>query len=177
MPGSMMIVLTGAVALLGAFTTGGLAQSASNAQSTETLQPQTVGTATSNGAFLVSVNYCTVVMNTQCMVSVMTSAASPASASSAAPVETTNPAIESATIPTLFSIPTSAAAPSTEASMPSETQPPSSYGTEMTQPAPTASSPTGAPATTTPLTAAAAGIKAFPPAAWGAAILAVAVLI
>ncbi|GAB0132115.1 hypothetical protein EsDP_00000559 [Epichloe bromicola] len=181
MSASKMTVFTGAVALLGAFATGGLAQSLSNAQSTQTLQPSPVGTTTSNGALLVSMNYCTVVMNTQCQMSVMTSAAPPpsqASASSAAPVETTNPAIESVPIPTPFSVPTSAVAPSTEA--PSPTDASSSYGTEVTEPATTATqlSPTGAPAVpTTALTAAAAGIKAFPGAAWGAAILAVAVLL
>lgn len=64
--------------------------------------------------------------------------------------------------------------------MPTETESPS-YGTgEITEPVGTAtqSSPTGSPAVTaTALTAAAAGIKAFPGAAWGAAVLAIAVLL
>ncbi|OAQ66440.1 hypothetical protein VFPPC_16030 [Pochonia chlamydosporia 170] len=179
---SKMTIFTGLVAL-STFAAGSVAESWSNTQSIKTLEPHNVGTATANGALLVSMNYCSIVINTQCQLSVMTSAPAsppPQSAASVLPVETTLDPIKSVPIPTRFSAPTSAVAPSTEATMPTETGS-STYETgEITEPVATATetSPTGAPAmTTTALTAAAAGIKAFPGAAWGAAILAVAVLL
>ncbi|KAG6324729.1 hypothetical protein E4U22_000078 [Claviceps purpurea] len=175
-----MTTLTGMIALLSAFATGGLAQSLSTAQTTETLEPSLLGTTTSNGAILVSMNYCSVILNTQCHISVMTSAASPPSASTAPSVETTSSAYASGPLPTSPSASTSAAVASSTETSQSTNTPSSSYGSEVTAPASTASQSSGAgsPAvTTSSFTAGAAGTKAFRGAAWGAAILAVAALI
>ncbi|KAG5947130.1 hypothetical protein E4U53_006456 [Claviceps sorghi] len=154
-----MTIFTGVIALLGAFATGSLAQS------TETLAPSPLGTATSDGAVLVTMNYCTVVANTQCQVSVMTSAAAAA---------TNEPAAGSGPLPTNPGSASAVSPASTEAPPDSS----SGYASEVTAPASTLpSTALGAPAmTNTPLTAAAAGIKALPAAAWGAAILAMAAL-
>ncbi|KZZ92503.1 hypothetical protein AAL_06129 [Moelleriella libera RCEF 2490] len=147
------------------------AESWSNAQSTKTLEPAALGTSTSNGALLVSMNYCTVVMNTQCQVSVMTSAAPPPTQGNP-PVTTTNSAVQSVPVPTPFTMSSSTVASSTVA--PSSTEESTS---ETTEPA-TVTSHSGTPAvTSSALTAAAAGIKAFPGAAWGAAFLAVAMML
>ncbi|KAG5974996.1 hypothetical protein E4U58_002251 [Claviceps cyperi] len=174
-----MTTLIGMIALLSAFATGGLAQSLSNAQTTETLAPSPLGTTTLNGALLVSMNYCSVIVNTQCEISVMTSAAFPPSASSAPSVETTSSAYASSPLPTSPSVSTSAAVASSTETSQSTNKPSSSYGSEVTAPASTASQSSGAGSpvvTTSSFTAGAAGTKVFRGAAWGAAILAVAAL-
>ncbi|KAG6111434.1 hypothetical protein E4U14_002473 [Claviceps sp. LM454 group G7] len=175
-----MTSLTGMIVLLSAFAMGGLAQSSSNAQTTETLAPSLLGTTTSNGALFVSMNYCSVIINTQCQISVMTSAAAPPAASTAPSVETTSSAYVSGPLPTSPSVSTSAAVASSTETSQSTNKPSSSYGSEVTAPASTASQSSGAgsPAvTTSSFTAGAAGTKAFRGAAWGVAILAVAALI
>ncbi|KAG5981394.1 hypothetical protein E4U55_002983 [Claviceps digitariae] len=167
MCGSKMTIFTGLVGLLSALATGSLAQSLTNAQSTETLAPSPLGTTTSDGAVLVTLNYCTVVRNTQCQLSVTTSASSAPAA-----VPTDDAAAQPARpVPT-----TSADAAQPSDSSPSSS-PSSSYSSEVMSTT-TQTAFVGAPAmTTTAVTAAAAGIKALPGAAWGVAILAFAVLI
>ncbi|KJK84316.1 hypothetical protein H634G_00680 [Metarhizium anisopliae BRIP 53293] len=228
MPGPKMNVLAGLVAALGVFVTGAVAESGvANGQVTKTLEPKPIGTATENGALLVSMNFCSVVVNTQCRVSVMTSApasgptsapssdlglsrasaAAPAPAPAPAPgsappqaasvdaaaTETsspveTNDAVQSVVpivpLPTRFSVPASApasaGAESTEAAMPTETESPDQRTIEMTNSSGTVTQPssTGAPAiTSSALAAAAADIKVLPSVAWGALILAMAMVL
>ncbi|KAF5136885.1 hypothetical protein E5D57_000659 [Metarhizium anisopliae] len=78
------------------------------------------------------------------------------------------------------SAPASAGAESTEAAMPAETEPPNQPTIEMTNSSGTVTRPssTGAPAiTSSALAAAAADIKALPSVAWGALILAMAMVL
>ncbi|QUC23149.1 uncharacterized protein UV8b_07390 [Ustilaginoidea virens] len=176
MPSSIMTFLTGLAALFVAFA-GASAQTWSSTWSSTTLQPLAMGTSTLDGALLVSINYCTVIVNTQCQVSVTTSLPSQASPVSSTPIPTTSPTIPSVPIPTPFSVPPSAAASSPEAPPLTATQT-ASYGsetTDTTQAAATTSSSSAGTSVVT--TAAAAGIKALPGAAWDAAILAIAVLL
>ncbi|TWU78253.1 hypothetical protein ED733_008155 [Metarhizium rileyi] len=199
MPGFKFSILTGLVAVLGALVTGGVAESGADHQSVKTLDPKPIGTATDNGVLLVSMNYCSVVMNTQCQVSVMTSAPGsepaptpapgpPESASAVDQVETdgavaTRSAIESVIpVPTRFSAPSPPGAESTEVAATTQTESPINGTGDITKPAGTApgSSSAGAPAVTSSALAAAAAAadsKALPGALWGAAILAMAVVL
>ncbi|KHN97161.1 uncharacterized protein MAM_04758 [Metarhizium album ARSEF 1941] len=97
MPGLKVSLSTGLAALLGALVTGGIAES--------------------GGALFVSMNYCSVVMNTQCHVSVMTSA--PASDSGPGSASTPAPQPASGSAPAQ-SAPAPAAAAATETSRPVE---------------------------------------------------------
>ncbi|KAG8409819.1 hypothetical protein J3458_018900 [Metarhizium acridum] len=96
------------------------------------------------------------------------------------PVET-NDAVQSVVpIPTRISVPASAGAESTEAAMSTETESPNQRTSEITNSSGTVTRPsrTGAPAvTSSALAAAAADIKALPGVAWGALILAVAMML
>lgn len=142
---------------------------------------------------LVSMNYCSVIYNTVCQVSVITQGAPPpadtgvvpppvATTGTVAAVETSNPPPNSVPAVTRFSVPSHDSIPSvTETQMTKPTQSSSSEEDTgvVTEPVQTETQPaqTSQPTTIKPLTAAAAGVKAFPGAAWGAAILAILCLI
>ncbi|KND89398.1 hypothetical protein TOPH_06052 [Tolypocladium ophioglossoides CBS 100239] len=93
MPASKMAVFTSVMALVSAFAAGvlGVAPNApySNGVSTETAAPQEVGSTTSAGSLVYSLNVCAIVHSTSCAVSMSTGGAAPpvgqASTGSAAP--------------------------------------------------------------------------------------------
>ncbi|KAL6815785.1 hypothetical protein GGI42DRAFT_348711 [Trichoderma sp. SZMC 28013] len=63
-----MTMALASLLLSGAFAT----TQYSDSQSTVTAEPQQIGTTTSNGILMYSMNYCTVIENTQCQVSLST---------------------------------------------------------------------------------------------------------
>ncbi|POR36955.1 Uncharacterized protein TPAR_02843 [Tolypocladium paradoxum] len=81
MPASKMAVFTSVMTLVGAFAAGvlGVAPNApySNGVSTETAAPQELGSTTSAGSLVYSLNVCTIVHSTNCAVSMSTGGAAP----------------------------------------------------------------------------------------------------
>ncbi|KAM0262453.1 hypothetical protein ACHAQJ_001707 [Trichoderma viride] len=124
------------MALAGLLLTGAFAMTPySDCQSTVTVEPQQIGSTTSNGILMYSMNYCTVIESTQCQMSLATAtnAVPPESSAgySAPVVESTTQAVSA----------TSAVG---ETSVPGEPVP----TTIMTEIAPGAPQPTGQTATT-----------------------------
>ncbi|GFP54902.1 hypothetical protein ACSS6W_002799 [Trichoderma asperelloides] len=98
------------MALAGLFVSGAFATTPfSDCQSTVTAEPQQIGSTTSNGVLMYSMNYCTVIESTQCHVSLATATTAVAPESSAdysAPTiestiqaATTTPVIEETIVP------------------------------------------------------------------------------
>ncbi|PNY28880.1 Uncharacterized protein TCAP_01195, partial [Tolypocladium capitatum] len=81
MPASKMAILTCVMALVGAFAAGvlGVAPNApySDGVSTETAAPQELGSTTSAGSLVYSLNVCTIVHSTNCALSMSTGGAAP----------------------------------------------------------------------------------------------------